>query len=1062
MPLRSVDASMTAVAPELPLLLRPRAAVIFDVDGVLVDSPHERAWRESLQLLMRGPWRAFASGTAYHPGAFTSELYHAQVAGKPRLGGAQAVLEHFGVPDPAARAREYAQCKQQRLEGLIAAGDFAAYDDAVELVIALLARAYPLAAASSSKNANDLLARIDLAAYGKRCGIAAEALRGRRSLLEAFSVNVCGRDVGRGKPDPDLFLLAAAELWMPPARCVVVEDAPSGVEAAKAGGMLAVGIARGADAPLLAEARADRVVERLHIDVLAPLLAEAGSRDTIGSPAQRGRPDMHPVESELERVLAPPSGPGWRLHEPRYERSLESSIEARLTVANGFLGVRASRAASRGPAWITWQHTLTWSSSPRTYVAGLFDTPNADPAVPALVPAPDWLRLRLRVDDAPLLLRSGELVRHERTLDLRRGVLVIEWHQRMPGGRLVRLRTLRLVSLAERALGLQLMELAIDGPPAEVQLDALLEVGTTGLELLAVEPAFALWQTELTRKRLAIAHAASLRIDAREIGPAGRAPFSSSWRWKSGPEERVTLVRMVAFARRDEDGDDVAARAIEALARARESGWRNVVDAHVAAWAARWSASDVEIEGDEAAQKALRFAAYHLIGAANPEDERASIGARALTGDSYLGHVFWDTEVYVLPFFTLTWPEAARALLIYRYRTLDGARAKAARLGYRGALYAWESADTGEEVTPERLVGPEGEIIEVLCGTLEQHISADIAYAVWQYWRITADDEFLLAAGAEIVLETARFWASRAQRDADGRHHIRGVIGPDEYHERVDDNAFTNVMARWNIERGLETVALLQTRWPERGRTLRERLALEAAELAQWQEVAEGLVTGFDPSTQLIEQFAGYFDLEDIDLAAYSERTVPMDVVLGRDRTQASRVVKQADVVALLAMLPEAWSREAHEANFRYYEPRCGHGSSLSRGLHALVAARLGDTDLAYRYFCETAAIDLADTTGASAGGVRIAALGGLWQAAVLGFAGLHVRDDGIAVDPHLPSAWRAMRLRVQWCGRTLALRVTGDAVEATLERGEPMHVIVNAQPVAVRPGHSAHMRIAA
>ena len=336
---------------------------------------------------------------------------------------------------------------------------------------------------------------------------------------------------------------------------------------------------------------------------------------------------------------------------------------------------------------------------------------------------------------------------------------------------------------------------------------------------------------------------------------------------------------------------------------------------------------------------------YHLSSAANPGDERVSIGARGLTGDAYFGHVFWDTETYLLPFYTAIWPEAARALLMYRFHTLPGARAKAARIGCKGALYAWESADTGEETTPERVVAPDGVLVDILTGRMEHHVSADIAYAVWQYWRATGDDAFLLAAGAEILLETARFWASRAVPEADGRRHIRHAIGPDEYHEDVDDNAFTNVMARWNIARALETLDLLRARWPDRAAALREKLALGEEEIADWRDAIVRIVTGLDPATGLFEQFAGFHALEPLDLAAYRDITVPIDVVIGRERTRHAQVVKQADVVALLALLPEEFPGAMAETNFRHYEPRCAHGSSLSAGFHALVAARLGDSD---------------------------------------------------------------------------------------------------------------------
>ena len=489
--------------------------------------------------------------------------------------------------------------------------------------------------------------------------------------------------------------------------------------------------------------------------------------------------------------------------------------------------------------------------------------------------------------------------------------------------------------------------------------------------------------------------------------------------------------------------------------RAETAGWPAVLRSHERAWFERWRLSDIEINRDAKIQKALRFAIYHLISAVNPDDERVSIGARALTGDAYLGHVFWDTEIYLLPFYVFTWPEAARALLMYRFHTLPGARAKAAKLGYRGALYAWESTDTGEETTPEKVIDSEGRLIPVLCGLEEHHISADVAYAVWQYWRATLDDEFFIAAGAEILLETARFWASRVTLESDGHYHIRGIIGPDEYHETIGDNAYTNVMAAWNIERGLDAVAALGERGTEHARRLRNQLALEDTELAHWTDVAKGLVRGHDPHSEMIEQFAGYFGLEDIDLSAYASRTAPMDVVLGRTRTAASQVIKQADVVALFALLPDLWDPPTQQRNFSYYETRCGHGSTLSSALHALVAARLGVIDLAERYLYQTADIDLDSPTVSSAGGVHIAALGGLWMATILGFAGFRATEEELAFDPVLPERWQALAFRIQWRGRLIQVRIDRrrEVLAATLERGKSVPLRVNGNKLLLEPG---------
>jgi trehalose/maltose hydrolase-like predicted phosphorylase len=490
---------------------------------------------------------------------------------------------------------------------------------------------------------------------------------------------------------------------------------------------------------------------------------------------------------------------------------------------------------------------------------------------------------------------------------MKRGVLLTECRHlfRPPLG--VRLHTLRLVSLSERAIGLQVIQLEIEEGEVEVTLEAAFEEVDLELASERIEQDLGVWRTKCSDKSLAMAATASLQIDGHDLPVTAIDHLKWSWNWKSHPGQVVSFERSVAVTRSDTQALDPGAAAREKLEVARHLGWRRVLAEHETAWASRWQYSDVEVDGDAAAQQALRLAIYHLNGAANPADERVSIGARALTGDDYHGHVFWDTEIFLIPFYILTWPEAARTLLVYRFRTLDAARSKAARLGWRGAFYAWESADTGAETTPEQIIGPDRQVVKILCGKQEQHISADVAYAVWQYWQATGDEGFLLDAGAEILLETGRFWSSRAQPESDGYCHIRGVIGPDEYHEDVDDNAFTNVMARWNIRRALDVAALLRERWPKRWVHLSSRLRLHVAELNQWLTVAETMATGLDSETGLFEQFAGFFDLEEIDLADYAGRSEPMDVVLGRERVARSQVIKQADVLALLALLPEVY-----------------------------------------------------------------------------------------------------------------------------------------------------------
>jgi kojibiose phosphorylase len=697
--------------------------------------------------------------------------------------------------------------------------------------------------------------------------------------------------------------------------------------------------------------------------------------------------------------LAPTSDPEWIVVEDGFTLTREHEVESLLAIGNGYVGSRASLA--EGCAL----------SAPATFVAGVF---TARPgSIPELAPTADWSRLSITVEGQPLRLDHGRQLKHRRILDLRQGVLWREWRHQDAGGRITRLGELRFASLADRHLLVQSLTLTAENYSGRITIDA----STRGA------------LTQSTDSNIDIAMALSMRLVEPRNDRAAELPHGElTFAVQRGKTCRIDRVAAVHTSR--DRQEPVAAARRHAVRAMDDLG--GVVAHHRHAWLTRWTASDLRVEGDRDAQRALRFAIYHLVSAANPEDERVSIGARGLAGTAYKGHVFWDTDIFMLPFFVLTYPEAARALVMYRYHTLPGARAKAARLGYRGAFYAWESTDTGDETTPPLVLGPEGEAIRILTGEQELHISADVAFAAWSYWEATGDERFLIEAGAEILIETARFWASRVVRGNDGRYHIRGVIGPDEYHETVDDNAYTNVMAQWNLETAEEVTKLLTGRWPKWWQALSCRLGLEGAEPASWRQIARNLYTGFDESTGLFEQFRGYFDLEEIDLTAFQSRTAPMDVLLGRERTQGSKIIKQPDVVMLICLLWERFPPDVRRVNFEYYEPRCGHGSSLSPAIHALVAARLGKVELAERYFQQAAEIDLADSMGNAAGGIHAAAMGGLWQAAVFGFAGLRLTQAGHELHPRLPRAWRSFSMRIQWRGRTDELTVAGQSTRAT------------------------------
>lgn len=713
----------------------------------------------------------------------------------------------------------------------------------------------------------------------------------------------------------------------------------------------------------------------------------------------------------LEIPLSPTPEDAWLLVEHGSAMTREHEIESLLALSNGYLGTRASLAEG-SPL-----------SAPGTFLAGVYETGTTPD--PELAHAFEWTRVAGFTDGHSLRIDTLETLEHRRSLDLLQGILWREWHFRDPLGRTTRLRGLRVACLPHRHALLQSIELIPENYSTRLRLETPFEGGRAdGPD--GAGPFVLARRTRGTEVLIAAAFAG--HTETEDGDPIRREVVTrtdgDTMKTAECFDMGIEMGRIYRFDRfvsvhTSRDCDDPVAAARADVVRMRDQGLDDLLLSHAAAWRARWRIADVIIEGDAEAQRALRFSVYHLLAAANPHDERASIGARALTGEAYEGHVFWDTEIYLLPFYLHTEPDAARALLAYRYHTLPAARARAARLGYRGALYAWESADTGDDVTPKLVVTPEGIVLPVLAGEQEHHISADVAWGVWSYVDATGDDAFLRDMGAEILLETARFWASRGALGEDGRFHIFEVIGPDEYHDSVDDNAYTNAMARWNLERGAEAATLVVARWPERWRELSARLGVTTAEVERWRDTASRMYVGVEPETEVIEQFRGYFGLEDIDLGALEPRTAPVDVLLGHERVQRSQLIKQADAVMLLRLLGDRFSERVREATFRYYEPRTGHGSSLSPSMHALVAAQLGDVDLALRYFRQAASIDLANNMGNASGGVHIAASGGLWQAAVFGFAGLSFTEDGPTLSPRLPKGWRRMRLRVKWRGRT-------------------------------------------
>jgi len=484
-------------------------------------------------------------------------------------------------------------------------------------------------------------------------------------------------------------------------------------------------------------------------------------------------------------------------------------------------------------------------------------------------------------------------------------------------------------------------------------------------------------------------------------------------------DDPVVRERIAVFA----PGDVSVARA--RVRAAKSIGVNTLHRLHREEWARRWDSADICIRGDDELQRNVRFSLFQLMSAVRT-DREAALGARGLSGDGYHGHVFWDSDVFVLPFLAATCPAAARAMLEYRLRRLSSALEQARELGREGAKFPWESASSGREITPSFVTGPRGEIVRVRTGEMEDHIVADVAWAACRYADWTGDETFRRGPLRRLMVETARYWASRIECHADGSAHIRHVIGPDEYHDDVDDNAFTNVMARWNLR---AAIARASSECDER-------------ELRRWGALADTLKDGLDSQTLVYEQFSGFSKLAPFPLReTYGPAPFAADSVIGFDRIQSLQVLKQADVLMLQLLVPGEVATDSLLPNLDRYLPMTAHGSSLSPAVHAALLARLSRFPDALDLLRYAARLDIDDVSKTTSHGLHVATMGGVWLAMVEGFAGIHSDGDGLVVRPRLPREWQTLSVRLVYRGVGVQLQFNGEEVK--VETGGPLRVVV-------------------
>ncbi|MHC1588506.1 MAG: glycoside hydrolase family 65 protein, partial [Methermicoccaceae archaeon] len=641
----------------------------------------------------------------------------------------------------------------------------------------------------------------------------------------------------------------------------------------------------------------------------------------------------------------------WAVEESGFDGARLGFWEAVFTLGNGYVGMRG--VLEEGYA----------ESYPATYFAGVYD--KGEHVSFEIVNAPNPLLLEMVVDGRGLSADEMEVVEHTRRLNLREGVLTRRTVFRAQGRR-YEYESERFLSMADVHVGAVRVRFTSLDADVEVCVRASID-GTTENRMHAVggpvkhysvvdagivdDTTYLLAQTHDLEMAMGFGSWMSISKDGEPVPARGsdhveheRCTQELCFTARKGKTYQLERLISMCTSTRDE-AESVKDGCLEVLRAARQSGMDALWQEHVEAWSRLWHASDIEIEGDEQLQRALRFDMYHLLISAR-EGIDAGIGAKALSGEWYGGHVFWDMDIYMLPFFIYTQPERARSLLLYRYRRLDRALERARRQGYRGALWPWESAFSGEDETPESWVDPHGNVIPVYTGRREHHIAADVAYGLIQYYRASGDEEFMLSYGAEMLFETARFWASRVQRDEQGRFEIKDVIGPNEFQSCVDNNAYTNGMAAWVLDWAHGLYHHYRKTSPRGLSVVAQKIGLEMDEVEGWKDISERIFLPIR-SDGLIEEFEGYLEKQDVVIDEWDERGMPVVSVSHPEDTQ---LVKQADVVLLLYLLSERFSSHVKRVSLDYYEQRTAHASSLSHAPHALVACELGDTARAYRY----------------------------------------------------------------------------------------------------------------
>ncbi|MBV8716549.1 MAG: glycoside hydrolase family 65 protein [Chloroflexi bacterium] len=745
----------------------------------------------------------------------------------------------------------------------------------------------------------------------------------------------------------------------------------------------------------------------------------------------------------------------WKVRELHLDLGVLAQTESLFALANGHLGLRGNLDEGE-PAGLPGTYLNSfYELRPLAYVETGYGYPESGQTV---INVTNGKLIHLLVDDEPFDVRYGRLERHERILDLRAGTLERQVDWTTPSGRRVHVSSHRLVSFTQRAIAAIRYEVQpVDSATRVVvqsELVANEPLGNTPLtnDPRQGAPLEAVLRSELSVQRdlrVALVHRAArsgLRV-AAAMDHFIQAPEDAETTTESSPDtgrvsvtarlepgQSLCVVKLLAYGWSSQRSRQALIdQVLAALTAARHTGWDGLLAEQREYLDEFWSSADVELEGDDEVQQAVRFGLFHILQAGARGEDRP-VPAKGLTGPGYDGHAFWDTESFVLPLLNCTLPAAAASALRWRQATLPAARERARLLGVSGAAFPWRTINGTESSG----YWP--------ASTAAVHVNADIAHAVIRYVSMTGDLEFEENTGLELLVETARLWNDLGHFDAHGQFRIDGVTGPDEYSSLADNNIYTNLMAQQNL---LGAAAAVD-RHPDRAR------ALEVAgdEVQAWRNAAAAMFIPFDERLGVHQQSEGFTDHEEWDFAKTPPDQYPLLLHFPYFQLYRKQVVKQPDLVLAMHLRGDAFSAEQKARNFAYYEQRTVRDSSLSDGTEAVMAAETGHLDLAYDYMVEAALLDIQDLEHNTRDGVHIAALAGAWIALVDGFGGMRPKGDDLCFSPRLPRQLQRLTFKLRYHGCTLEVTVTHANATYALLDGSPVRLSHHGEPFELRMHH--------